>query len=696
MYNAYDYLFEKFDSISKWVEDSSLPVCVFGAGRYGSGSGYLLISELLGFRVECFCDNDPNKWGHSIVGNIPCISPGELINSQPSYLCFLAVGANMQNEIIEQLMEAGIHQIIPFAYPCSEIVIAHILRKQFYAFRYSVNPKKVIDELNQINTKNQRNTIDGKVVVYTCVSNDYDKVLEPLWQSNNVDWVVISDNPLENNSAFQWWDINEIVPKNIKDPSLQNRYCKINAHLLFSDYKASIYVDGNVQIVGDVLSFLEYVGESGIATHNHPVRNCLYDEGIICTVYKKADKKDVKSQLESYHKQGMPSGYGLFELNVLVRFHNKPECIRIMETWWNEVAYKTHRDQLSFTYALWRNGFSTDGVGVLGANVKNNKLLRVFGHRTGAGEARARGLIQSRNYFINPKKIFNGIPKDILDLLIVVIRTVGEQTTQACFDILRLVLPSVPIYLVNEVPFENAIKKTFQIGMESGKKWSIVIDADVLIDKNGLLCLINDLGHIPESVFAIQGLVFDKFFNVYRPAGNHIYRNSFLNEAMKKIANPGENLRPETAVIDNMISEGFDMLQCSTLIGIHDYGQSYLDIAKKAFLQSHKHVALHKSLFQLWTSKANVDLDFYAALLGWDIGIKYREKVYVDSEFISEKVKNVIDSDSKLSLDQRDPLEWTLEDVESIMNVASTSINHALQAEYFSRALWDRIYYKNE
>lgn len=692
---ANDFFYSNFEWIRQWLNDQSLRVCIFGAGRYGCGSGYILITQWLGFKVSCFCDNDSNKWGSLIVGDIPCISPQELIDTQSRYLCFLAVGVHLQDDIIEQMQEAGVQRIIPFAYPWSEIVITEVLRKKFYSFDYSFALKNNFSN-SIFNQKKHSKSSYKKIVVYTCVTNDYDIIQEPLSELKNVDWVIISENPLPNNSMFQWYNIKKIVPKTIEDPALQNRYCKINAHLIFSQYDASIYVDGNVQIIGNVLQLMDYVGESGIATHVHPVRNCLFDEGIICSIYKKADVKKIKSQIELYHDQGMPANFGLFELNVLVRLHNKTECIQIMETWWNEVACMTHRDQLSFTYALWKNGFKSDCVGVLGGNVKNNSLLRVLEHRTGVGEARATGLIQSKEFYWNKDNIIDNFTNTDINSFAIVIRTVGEQTTHACLELLQSIFNSTSIFVVNEKPFEQAIRKTFQIGIDSGLEWTLVIDADVLVDLMGITEMIKKAQNIPNSVFAIQGLVFDKYFDVYRPAGNHIYRTALLEHALSRIPKPGESLRPETTLIDSMISDGYEMIQCSAVIGIHDFGQSYVDIAKKAFLQSHKHFTLNNSLLHLWKSKASDDLDFYAALLGWQEGQKYKDTVYVDSEFIENKVRMVIQSDSILSLVEQRKLKWTCEDVKSILNKSCRRLNNELQAEFFSRALWDRIYYKKE
>ena len=61
------------------------------------------------------------------------------------------------------------------------------------------------------------------------------------------------------------------------------------------------------------------------------------------------------SEMDRYKKEGFPEDYGLLQSNIMFRKHNKEDCIKLMETWSNEVVNNSHRDQLSFNYALWKN-----------------------------------------------------------------------------------------------------------------------------------------------------------------------------------------------------------------------------------------------------------------------------------------------------------------------------------------------------
>ena len=76
----------------------------------------------------------------------------------------------------------------------------------------------------------------------------------------------------------------------------------------------------------------------------------------------------------------MPKEFGLFETNVLVREHNDKSCKKIMEEWWNEIKDKSERDQLSFTYILWKNNFSANDIGKIQDTIVKNNHVQVIPH----------------------------------------------------------------------------------------------------------------------------------------------------------------------------------------------------------------------------------------------------------------------------------------------------------------------------
>ena len=112
----------------------------------------------------------------------------------------------------------------------------------------------------------------------------------------------------------------------------------------------------------------------------HPARECIYHEAMSIVNFKRVNADDVCHQMKRYMEEGMPSHYGLGEMSIIAREHNKAECTSVMETWWKEFDNESQRDQLSFMYAMWKNGLVVTDLGCLGYDVRNNKNITFFEH----------------------------------------------------------------------------------------------------------------------------------------------------------------------------------------------------------------------------------------------------------------------------------------------------------------------------
>ena len=70
---------------------------------------------------------------------------------------------------------------------------------------------------------------------------------------------------------------------------------------------------------------------------------------------RKDNSDIIDKQMEAYKKEGMPLKFGLPQSGIIIRKHNDEKCKKLMEAWWQEIKNHSKRDQLSFTYALWKN-----------------------------------------------------------------------------------------------------------------------------------------------------------------------------------------------------------------------------------------------------------------------------------------------------------------------------------------------------
>ena len=263
---------------------------------------------------------------------------------------------------------------------------------EHFVTKHSKKEKNELPHLSSVETHSApQNSFAGdtlivgedRLAVYTCVFGNYDDVEEPLVTGNYCDYYIVTDRPVEPKSKWK-----QIEPKEYPDgfdswhTAIKNRYFKMHPDVLFPDRKYSLYVDGNVRPITDMYPFLVQMKghPSIIGLFNHPVWNCLYEMTDILIEEDLVDQSGAGSQLERYLSEGFPKQWGLFECSLILREHNNPDCKRTMDTWWREYMNGEKRDQMSFTYALWKNGFRFSDVCNFGKNWRKNSRLKEKAH----------------------------------------------------------------------------------------------------------------------------------------------------------------------------------------------------------------------------------------------------------------------------------------------------------------------------
>ena len=217
--------------------------------------------------------------------------------------------------------------------------------------------------------------------------------------------------------------------------------------------------------------------------------------------------------------------------------------------------------------------------------------------------------------------------------LTIILRECGERTADAAYSLLNSPELGGNVERVSEVPFSACLRRSLEVGLSSGRKWTLCIDADVLVDAKAIQQLIHYAEQTPSHVFEVQGFVFDKFFGVERPAGNHLYRTELLEKSLPLIPEEGTTLRPENTLLNNMTAEGHPCVQSPIVVGLHDFEQWEHNVFTKAFLQAHKHDWLADYLKTVW-SGFPADSDYRIAEMGLNAGLEYDETVYVDNTFL--------------------------------------------------------------
>lgn len=194
-------------------------------------------------------------------------------------------------------------------------------------------------------------------VVYSCMTGAYDDVITDFFPKPDYDYILFTDNKkLLRKKKVLWWQVKPLSFV-ADDPIRSARWHKTHPHILFPEYKYSVWIDSNVQIKGSAIySMIEkhIKLKHKIAISLHPFRNCIYDEANACILSGKDNPTLINKQMDILKKDGYPSHNGLYETNVLLRKHMDPQIIFLCETWWWFIRNFSRRDQLSFNYLLWK------------------------------------------------------------------------------------------------------------------------------------------------------------------------------------------------------------------------------------------------------------------------------------------------------------------------------------------------------
>lgn len=197
----------------------------------------------------------------------------------------------------------------------------------------------------------------NSICVYTCITNNYDKLMDPEIYSRNIDYICFTDN-LHIKSKF--WKIMPI-PYDLRYLSLvkQQRILKICPHRYLPEYNTSVWIDGNIKICRNINDFImQYdLNKIPLYVRIHPGRNCIYKEALVIVEKEKENADVVQKQITKYKNDGYPENAGLAETGILLRQHNNKKCILLDNAWAEEILKHSHRDQLSFNYICWKQKF---------------------------------------------------------------------------------------------------------------------------------------------------------------------------------------------------------------------------------------------------------------------------------------------------------------------------------------------------
>lgn len=239
------------------------------------------------------------------------------------------------------------HNINPLVY------FLNFARFDGYQFEYNVwqIAQSKIDKYWEKKHKNKK-------VIYTCIINNYDDLINHYFINDEWDYICFTDdNKLIQKKRYGIWKIEPLRFNNL-DATRNNRWHKLHPHIIFPDYEESIYIDANINILTSYLFELIEEKEKDLLFPIHYKRNCIYQEIeslMNSSRYSEDDKKVFFKQKEFLKQKKFPNKYGLGENNIIYRKHHSPEIIDIMNDWWDMIINFSKRDQTSLAFVMWKH-----------------------------------------------------------------------------------------------------------------------------------------------------------------------------------------------------------------------------------------------------------------------------------------------------------------------------------------------------
>ena len=204
--------------------------------------------------------------------------------------------------------------------------------------------------------------------VYTTLIGGYEKLnAQPKARSSRIPFICLTDDPeLESGD----WTFRRVSPVFPQDPIRSQRDLKLRPHLHLRDFDVSLYIDNSVVLTADPEEILARLGgASGFSVPLHDVRPTVMDEFLEVSLHGLDDQGRIFEQMNHYLMSDADVlGERPFWTAILLRRHNDPAVMRMLEIWASHVLRYSRRDQLSFNAACRLAGFHPDPLEIAAAS----------------------------------------------------------------------------------------------------------------------------------------------------------------------------------------------------------------------------------------------------------------------------------------------------------------------------------------
>ena len=176
----------------------------------------------------------------------------------------------------------------------------------------------------------------------------------------------------------------------------------------------------------------------------------------------------------------------------------------------------------------------------------------------------------------------------------------------ACRELTGSALDTEPI-VVQQAPFADALRTTFEYGLDSGAEILVTVDADTLPRPGKIRKLVKAMRPNDDELhgFALCALLF-----AWRKLGPRVYRVSSLPRLVKAL--DGNDTRPESSAIRRA---GLASRSVRVHAAFHDFQQWRRDL----FIKGRNHAAKHqrkkmeRAIIEAWDRRENPEYRAYLA-----------------------------------------------------------------------------------
>ena len=273
---------------------------------------------------------------------------------------------------IAALVSRMLHALINVSKPLLPSEVANHL---VFSDKWSL-PEEIVTQIEKY--RKSPETGKRKIVLFTAIFGEYDKLLLPERIESDVDYVCFTDQPRNN---YGVWQI-RAAPYYHPDPTRIARYVKTHPHELFPDHDIAVWIDANIILRADIHKYIDLIRQNRkiIGLILHPLRNCFYEEAKVCQRLRKDKFSIINAQVEEYRQQGVRHGAGLFETNFMVVFLEDKRIHEIFDLWWQQIERFSRRDQLALCLVAHKKHLMVETLLSEGKSVRDHEDFHYFLH----------------------------------------------------------------------------------------------------------------------------------------------------------------------------------------------------------------------------------------------------------------------------------------------------------------------------